>query len=123
VSKEGLRLGRAAEDLAACFLRNNGYKIIRRNYRSPFGEIDIIASDKAGLAFVEVKSRRCGIPAEAVSARNRRHICLAAVIYLKANNLLNKKARFDVVSVKFSQGRPKIDLIKNAFELEEGFFL
>ena len=51
-------LGRKGEEVAVAFLKNQGYKIIERNYRCQRGEIDIVARDKEGIAFIEVKTRK-----------------------------------------------------------------
>ena len=53
-----IRTGKQGEDLAAAHLADNGYRILQRNYRSVFGEIDIVAEEGDTLVFVEVKSRR-----------------------------------------------------------------
>jgi len=124
VSKQHIYLGIRGEEIAVNLLKENGYKILVRNYKTKLGEIDIIAKDKDTFAFIEVKSRhsdRFGLPAEAVSRHKQRQISKAALSFLKENNLLNKKARFDVISVIDSEGMPKLDLIKNAFELGQDF--
>lgn len=124
VSKQGLELGDRGEEIAAGLLEESGYKVLFRNYKTKSGEIDIIARDKDTLCFVEVKarsSRRFGPPAEAVSGRKLRQISKAALVFLKENKLLNEKARFDVVSILYSEGKPRLDLIKDAFELDPGF--
>jgi putative endonuclease len=121
MSKENLYLGKQGEDLAVIFLKKKGYKILFRNYKTRLGEIDIIALDKGTHCFIEVKTRsslRFQGPLEAVSYFKQRQISKAALLFLKNNNLLNEKARFDVVSVLHSDNGPKLDLIKNAFELE-----
>jgi putative endonuclease len=124
VSKERIRLGKCGEEAAVDFLKEHGYKIIARNYKSVFGEIDIIARDKDTLCFVEVKTRRSqrfGSPEEAVTPLKQRQIAKSALSFLKERALLNKKARFDVVSVTFSKDNPERDLIKDAFELDAHF--
>lgn len=124
MSKDNLYLGRSGEETAVNLLKDNGYKVLARNYRTRIGEIDIIASDKDTLCFVEVKTRsssRFGLPYEAVSKFKQRQISKAALLYLKENNLLGKKARFDVVSVVYSKDGPNLRLIKNSFELEERY--
>jgi len=124
VSKQGLYLGKRGEEAAAGLLKDNGYKILARNYRTKLGEIDIIARDKGTICFIEVKTRqseRFGLPAEAVSYSKKRQISKTAVLFLKERKLLDKKARFDVVSVLYSKDRPRLDLIKDAFELDNGF--
>ena len=121
---ENLEFGKAAENAAAKFLESNGYKVIRRNYKTKFGEVDIIAKDKSVICFVEVKARHSrlfGEPKEAVSAVKQRQISKAAICYLKENNLLERAARFDVVSLLYTHDLPEIDLVKDAFELSFGF--
>lgn len=124
MSRENLYLGRSGEDVAADLLKGKGYKILVRNYKTKLGEIDIIARDKDTLAFIEVKTRhsdRFGLPQEAVSVSKQKQISKAALMFLKENNLLEKKARFDVISVVYSKDKPQLDLIKNAFELDNSF--
>ncbi len=126
MSKENLLLGKTGEETAVSLLKENGYKILARNFKTKIGEIDIIARDKDTISFVEVKTRhsdKFGLPQEAISSSKQRQISKAALAYLKDNNLLNKKARFDVISVILSGDEPKIDLIKNAFELEANYVI
>jgi len=124
VSKTGISLGDRGEELAADFLKSSGYKIIYRNYRTKLGEIDIVAEDKGVVCFIEVKTRasgRFGLGKEAVSGAKQRQVARAAISFLKEKGILNRQARFDVVSVDFSLAKIKLDLIKNAFELNGGF--
>jgi putative endonuclease len=124
VSKENLNLGRSGEELAAAFLRRKGYRILAKNFRSKLGEIDIIARQKDTVCFIEVKTRRTdrfGLPQESVLASKQRQISKAALDYLKVNKMLDIKARFDVVSVLFSDNEAKLDLIQDAFELDPRF--
>lgn len=124
MSRDRIELGRAGEETAADFLRNNGYRILFSNYKTKLGEIDIVAKDKDVICFIEVKTRvtdKFGLPQEAVSSAKQRQISKAALVFLKEKKLLDKKARFDVVSVIYAQGQPKIDLIQNAFELDKSF--
>jgi putative endonuclease len=117
-------LGKRAEDAAAGFLKRKGYRILSRNFRTPFGEVDIIARDKDVYCFIEVKSRSSeafGLPQEAVSKFKQRQISKAALSYLKLNKIFDNKARFDVVSVMYQDDLPEFNLIENAFELEESF--
>lgn len=126
MSNQNLSLGKSGEELAVSLLKENGYKIIERNFRTKIGEIDIVARDKDTISFVEVKLRnsdRFGLPQEALTTFKRRQISKVALTYLKQKNLLDKKARFDVVSIILSKEGSKIDLIKNAFELEGGYVI
>ncbi|TRZ96458.1 YraN family protein [bacterium] len=118
--KENLGLGRLAEEIAVTFLEENGFQILARNFRIRLGEVDIVAKEKDTFCFIEVKSKssdRFGDPLEAVSLIKQRQISRVALSYLKENKLLHKSARFDVVSVVFTQSGPKIELIRDAFNL------
>lgn len=126
MSKENLDLSRAGENAAVVFLGSKRYKIIERNYRDRSGEVDIIALDKEKdtICFIEVKTRqsdRFGLPEEAVDSRKQKKISRTALLYLKEKKLLDKKARFDVVSVNYQEETPSLNLIKDAFELDPAF--
>ena len=125
--KKHLESGKNGEELAALLLRENGYKIIARNYKTKLGEIDIIAKDKDTLCFVEVKLRnsdKFGLAQEAVLKSKQMHIAKTALNYLKENNLLDAKARFDVVAITYlEKDKPCLDLIKDAFELDERYVI
>jgi putative endonuclease len=114
-----MRLGEKGEGLAVKFLKKKGYKIIERNYRTPVGEIDIIAVDGETLAFIEVKTRESmayGQPFEAVNLFKRRKISNVALLYLKKLKEL-PPCRFDVVSINYKDGKPELELIMDAFEV------
>jgi len=122
VSKTNLYLGKEGEDLALDFLSAHGYRIISRNFRTRFGEIDIIAADGQTICFIEVKTRRqlrFGSPEESVQRRKQRHMAKAAIYFLKNNRLLDSPSRFDVVSVEPTDAKPRISLIQGAFVLDE----
>ena len=95
--------GKAAEDQAALFLKNQGYKIAERNFTVRGGEIDLIAWEGKTLCFVEVKSRRSaeyGYPAEAVNRLKQRRLIRAAQLYLQLHFKAGYPAcRFDVISL------------------------
>lgn len=124
MSRDNLDLGVCGESAAVDFLKKQGYKILQRNYRTKLGEIDIIAVDKGTVCFIEVKTRRnvrFGLPQEALNRHKKRQIQKSALVYLKDRHLLDKKARFDVVAVLSGENQFKIELIKNAFILDESF--
>jgi len=124
VHRKNLVIGRSGEELAVAFLEKSGYKILARNYKTRLGEIDIVAYDSDTICFVEVKTRRSdnyGLPQEAVGGFKQRQIAKAALAYLKENNLFPKKSRFDIVCVFFAGDKPRLELIRNAFELDESF--
>ena len=75
------------------------------------------------LCFVEVKARRSdlfGNPKWALTPKKQRKISMVALYYLKAKKQSNVKARFDVVSISSTEDKPKVEIIKNAFELAYG---
>jgi putative endonuclease len=112
-------LGDRGERQAARHLRQQGFRILARGYRTSRGEIDLIARDGETLVFVEVKSRRQGEPAEAVTLEKQRRLTLAALRFLTEHDLLHRqRARFDVVAIVWPDDRrpPAVDHIRNAFE-------
>jgi putative endonuclease len=124
VSKQRIATGKSGEDAAVSFLERNGYTIIQRNFRTSLGEIDIVAQEKDVLCFIEVKTRSddsFGAPQEALTKTKQRQIAKAALTYLKAKRLFDRRARFDVVWVRMSREPPAIGVIKNAFELSGNF--
>ncbi len=114
-------LGQTGEELATAFLKEQGYRILVRNFKSRLGEMDIIAKDGDVICFIEVKTRtnnRLGTPFEAITPAKQRKLSQGALAYLKQNRLMDSLARFDVVSVmKGHNGSPKLEVLKNAFEL------
>ena len=114
------KFGERGENLAVWYLEKNGYKIIEQNYRNQMGEIDIIAREKKTIVFVEVKSRRSiryGSPKLAVTPKKQRKISMVALYYLKTTRQIDSKARFDVVAITSNRDEPRIEIVKNAFEL------
>jgi putative endonuclease len=111
-------LGDRGERAAARFLRRRGMRVLTRGYRTRYGEIDLIARDGDVLVFVEVKSRRQGVPAEAVTPEKQRRITLAALHFLRKHKLLDARSRFDIVAIVWpdERGEPQIEHIPNAFE-------
>jgi putative endonuclease len=123
MTNERQRFGQSSEQMAALFLQRNGYRILERNYRTRAGEIDIIAKHQGALVFVEVKARRSGSygdPKWAITPAKQRKLSMAALIYLKANDAMDQRARFDVVTLQTVEDHPKIEVIRNAFELAYG---
>lgn len=94
-------LGLSAESRAAALLIAKGYRIVARRWRSPVGEIDIVARRRRTLIFVEVKARLThDDAAEAVIRRQQRRIIAAAEAWLASHpDDINYDLRFDVVLV------------------------
>jgi putative endonuclease len=116
-------IGIDGEIAAVDYLRRIGYRILVQNYRSPPGEIDIVAEDGNSLVFIEVKTRstsRFGTPQEAVDRKKQLKIARAALYYLSVHQIKRKDCRFDVVVVSVgSEQQRKIELMKNAFDFPE----
>ena len=112
------QLGAHGEDLAAAALKQQGYKILERNYVTPLGEIDLIARQGKTLVIVEVKTRtgsRFGDPQEAVHRGKQAKLRRLADYYLKAKRLTDAPVRFDVVAVTLAGEEPQVEIIQNAF--------
>lgn len=117
-SQNSKPLGQRGEELAARHLRSLGYKIIRRNFVSPLGEIDIIARDGGTIVFVEVKTREQDepTPEDQVNRHKQHQLTRVAKLYL-GKYASPPAARFDVVAIVWpAQGKPVIRHIQHAFE-------
>ena len=116
-----LLVGKIGERHAVQYLNKQGYDILKTNYRTPFGEIDIIGTEEETLVFIEVKTRssqRYGLPQEAVDQRKQRQLIRSAQYFLMRYTEIDSVCRFDVVAVHLGKlGRAKeIHLIRNAFD-------
>ncbi len=121
--------GIGGEDAACKFLEKNGYKIISKNLRIGYDEIDIIAENSQYIIFVEVKTRTelknsfYGRPSSAVVLKKRKFLARAAEKYIK-NHRTDKFYRFDVIEVlvcsdeKSGEGYYKINHMKGVFGAE-----
>jgi putative endonuclease len=120
-----LLLGAAGEDLAANYLRNNGHKILYRNFRASHGgEVDIVCRDRRHdeLVFVEVKTRSSeeyGRPLDSVDQKKRRLILRGAMTWLKMLDMPDIVFRFDVVEVVMPDR--VVRHIPNAFGLPQDY--
>jgi putative endonuclease len=113
--------GAAGGRIASSFLKKLGYRILESNFRTPFGEIDIVAKLRQIIVFVEVKSRitsSFGPPYLSVTWMKQRHIVKNALYYLKRKRMSQADWRVDIVSVKlnYDLGLENIELIENAIE-------
>ena len=115
--------GRLGERLARLRLVLSGYRIVEVNYRTRYGEIDIVARDGDELVFVEVKTKRSkeyGPPEEEVDGRKQQKLTRMALMYLAEKRGGHDAAcRFDVVTVDLSGMLPRIRVIAGAFEAQE----
>lgn len=106
--------GRQGETDAADYALKHGYALIRRNYRTPYGEIDLILRSPEGeLVFVEVKARSdtyFGYPERAVDQRKRRHIIRSAYHYLVENYPDDEDLvwRIDIIAIVYQKDQKTI---------------
>ena len=114
--------GAWGEQLAAEYLRKKRYKLQAAGYRSRFGEIDLIVSDRKYLVFVEVKLRKSAQFAKALEYVDRRkqdRIRATAQIFL-SQNPTSLQPRFDVIEIYAPQGldtqKPVINHMEDAFQ-------
>ncbi len=109
-------VGNTGEKIAKEYLIEQDFKILERNYRTRFGEIDLIAAKNERIVFVEVKSRNSlnyGYPSEAVNQKKKNKIISTAKHYIMMNELRNMDFRFDVIEVYLKD--ENIHHIENAF--------
>jgi putative endonuclease len=118
-------LGKWGEKLAADFLIKQGYSILARNARTPYGELDLVAKhhgllqrDESCIVFVEVKTRRSqsyGYPEESVTTSKQEHLISAALHFLQDNPELESDWRIDVIAIEYYKNRePVIRHFENA---------
>ena len=113
-------VGTEYERRAGLYLQQQGYEILRYNYRCKKGEVDIIARDGEYLVFCEVKyrsGRKGGDPSEAVDHRKQKILSGCALYYLMETGMTDIPCRFDVVGIAGGEVR----LYKNAFDYMGGF--
>ena len=113
------RLGDRGEKIAERFLKKSGFKILEKNYKNRYGEIDIVAQDDDNLVFVEVKTKACenfSEPESWVNFRKQNQLIKMAKFYLIERDIINKECRFDVIGITLGEDkREDIVHIKNAF--------
>ena len=113
-------LGRTGENSAARYLMLNNYKILRQNYHSASGEVDLIALDNDTLVFIEVKTRHTDLERAlgSVSLSKQKKIVKAALHYLSRNQrYADYFTRFEVIVVLRGESpeNPKIHHLRDAF--------
>lgn len=113
-------IGNYGESIAKNFLINNKYKIIDMNYRTKYGEIDIICRYDDILVFCEIKSRYTnsfGSPIESVTYYKQKQIIKLSQIYLMANKFYNYNIRYDIIEIIFNNKNASFTLnhVKDAF--------
>jgi putative endonuclease len=110
--------GAWGEELALRYLTRRGYVLIERNYRTRYGELDLILRHRNTIVFAEVKLRRgtgFGDPLEAVTPRKQAAIRLLAEQYLSEKEPEFDALRFDVVGILVGSGAPRVLHLEDAF--------
>ncbi|MCK4650725.1 YraN family protein [Candidatus Babeliales bacterium] len=114
---ETRQLGIDGELIIANFLEKKNFKILAKNYRTKYGEIDLIAQKGELIVFVEVKTRKTRyFPiSTVVTTRKQKKIIKTAKFFILSNNVIDKVCRFDIATiVQYSSGH-EIEYIENAF--------
>ena len=116
MSKYLQRIGQWGESVAMEYLEEHGYKVVTRNARTPYGEIDIVAEKEGQIIFVEVKTRttkKFGPPEMAVTPRKQEHMMAAADFYAAEHNI--DHWQIDVIAIEGKPGSsPKFMYFENA---------
>ena len=108
-------IGKYGEDVAERYLKQKGYRIIKRNFSCRQGELDIIAENNEYLVFIEVKTRSnflYGKPIEAVGKYKIKHMYKVAKYFLHTQGWENRFVRFDVIEVYIDRGIAKVKHIR-----------
>ena len=111
-------IGKRGEDIAANYLQKQGYDILARNFRTGYGELDIICCKGKAIIFVEVKTRRSishGFPEESVTLSKQERIKKTASYYLNNCRQFYPEIRFDVISVLIEKPNINLKHIISAF--------
>lgn len=119
MTKSSSQFGRRAEDRAASYLQDRGFRLKTRNYRHGSKEIDLIVEKDDLLVFVEVKASRgrsFGSPESWVTPAKQKHIITAALAYIQEHDIQDREIRFDVITC-YGQGRElKLNHLPAAFD-------
>ncbi|MDX1524188.1 MAG: YraN family protein [Anaerolineae bacterium] len=109
--------GRQGEEIAARYLIDKGYSLLRRNWRCPVGELDLVMEVDNTLVFVEVRTRqgrRFGRAEESLTPAKQARLVELAQTYLQEIDAANPSWRIDVIAIQLGPGLPRIKHIENA---------
>jgi len=114
--------GKWGEETAAQYLKNQGLKIIKQNWKCSYGEIDIVAQKEHMVVFVEVKTRKnnhYGLPEEAITRKKREHLIHTCMAYINAYEI-EDEWRIDIIAVQKKNGEDaEIEWFENAIRENE----
>ena len=111
--RRGAAIGKRGEDLAAAWLERHGYTLLARNWRCPYGELDLIAELGDEVIGVEVKTRTgeaMGAPEEAVTPAKQRKLLLTLQSYLMELGAEQRPYRLDVIAVRLAPGSGRAEI-------------
>ncbi len=114
------RIGQWGEQVAAEFLEAQGYTILKRNLRTPYGEVDLVVQSGNWIVFVEVKartSRTHGFPEESITPRKKEHFLNAVTYAMEEHQEWEGNWRVDVIAIEGTpeRGEPRVVWFENAF--------
>ena len=123
-ASNNIDIGRIGENIAAEFLASRKYSIVERNFRTPFGELDIIAEKEGRTVFVEVKTRvseRFGPPLSAIGRSKQNTLLKNCMFYIKIKGLFGKSCRIDAIGIYLDNDKRSriLQHVKNAVQLIE----
>ncbi|MBU3142098.1 YraN family protein [Clostridium sp. CF012] len=115
-------IGTLGEDISENYLKSLGYRILEKNFRCKCGEIDLIATNKGYICFIEVKTRygtKFGAPAESVILSKQHKIHKTAQVYILLKNIIDSNFRFDVIEILLNHDNNGflVNHIQDAFQL------
>jgi putative endonuclease len=114
--------GQAAEQQALEYLENRGLRLLDRNFRCHFGEIDLVMRDATHVIFIEVRSRQrtdYGNALESITPAKIKKLVKTAKLYLQMKKWLYKvNSRFDIIAIHPVAGDLQLEWIKNAFTVD-----
>ncbi len=118
MEKKSKLLGKLGESLASDYLKAKGYNVLKTNYFSNYGEIDIIVQIHRIIVFVEIKTRSSNIDTclNSVSKRKQKKIIRTALIFIEDNPQYEDfQFRFDVIAIAVKKNSRKLLHLKDAF--------
>ncbi len=112
-------IGAIGEQKVCKWYTDRKYRLLSTNFKSRFGEIDVIAKYKDTIIFIEVKTRSSNKfmnASDAVDYKKQERIKKTALLFLQSNNFTDEFIRFDVAEVYYNNNQFEINIIENAFE-------
>lgn len=113
MTNKRIRTGKWGESIAVDFLQENGFRILERNYRSGYGEVDIIAQKDQAIVFFEVKTRTnraFGLPEDTITAAKRTHLEATAQMYMQEHPEYEGECRIDVLAIEIIAGSENLEI-------------